>query len=137
MNKIALIQHLNHQIYCRVSASSTSGVGIVAIRDIPAKTNPFIGCFDGDYHPFSEDELTELPRGIQKMVRDYCVCIDDLWCVPESGFNSLDVSLFINHSSTPHVGTTDGETFVTLKTIKAGEELLVDYNTYTEGFLEV
>ena len=56
---------------------------------------------------------------------------------PRKRVQFLDVSLFINHSSTPNVGTTDGETFVTLKTIKAGEELLVDYNTYTEGFLEV
>ncbi len=133
MNKSELIKHLHQEVYCRLSTSTTAGVGVFAVRDIPANTDPFQGCFQGDYHPFSDEELSEFTTGVQKMVRDYCVNIEGLWYIPENGLNSLDLSFFINHSSTPNVGTKDGEVFVTLTEIKSGQELFVDYDTYSEG----
>lgn len=133
MNKADLTRHLQEEVYCRLSASPTAGVGVIAARDIPAHTDPFLGCFTGDYHPYTDEELSELSPGVQKMVRDYCVCLEDLWYIPETGLNRLDLSFFINHSSTPNVATKDGESFFTVREIKAGEELFVDYNTYSEG----
>lgn len=134
MNKLELLNHLHNEVYCRLMPSPSHGVGVFAICDIPSGASPFQGCWNGDYHMVPEDQVKELKPGVQDMIRAYCVLQDGAWCVPEIGLNRLDMSFFINHSSTPNVATDDGERFYSLRPIKSGEELLVDYNTYSEGF---
>lgn len=134
MNKIELLNHLHNEVYCRLMPSPSHGVGVFAISDIPAGTDPFLGCWNGDYVPITEEQLSELKEGVQNMVRAYCVLQEGVWYVPEIGLNRVDLSFFINHSSQPNVATKDGEGFFTIRDIKMGEELLVDYNTYSEGF---
>lgn len=134
MNKLELLNHLQTQVYCRLMPSPSHGVGVFAVRDIAKGTDPFPGCWNGRYHNISNDQLCELSEGVQDMVRAYCVFRDGSWCVPQIGFNRLDISFFINHSPAPNVATDDGEGFYVLQDIKRGEELFVDYNTYSEGF---
>ena len=40
--KKKLLNHLNNDIYCRIGVSKIHGVGVIAIKDIPPNTNPFI-----------------------------------------------------------------------------------------------
>src|SRR5437868_3781510 len=105
MNKLELLNHLQNQVYCRLMPSPSHGVGVFAIRDIKKGEDPFTGCWNGDYHDFSDDELRNLPDGVQDMVRAYCVFHDGTWSVPKIGFNRLDISFFINHSVSPNVAT--------------------------------
>lgn len=114
--------------------SPSHGVGVFAVSDIPVNTDPFPGCWNGRYHSIPDEDIRELKEGVQEMVRAYCVFRDGAWCVPQIGFNRLDISFFINHSDSPNVATDDGERFRALRDIKKGEELYVDYNTYSEGF---
>lgn len=41
MSKQKLLKHLENDIYCRIGVSKISGVGVIAIKDIPSGTNPF------------------------------------------------------------------------------------------------
>lgn len=131
MNKQQLLEHLSNEVYCRLKPGS-HGVGVFAVRNIPANTNPFPGAFAGDYIELSKDDLTEVPLGVQSMIKAYCVFEDNNWIVPNIGLNRLDISFFLNHSKNPNLKTEDGETFFTLREIEEGEELLSDYDTYSE-----
>jgi hypothetical protein len=117
--------------YCRLRASDLEGVGVFAIRDIPAEIDPFqTGMLN--WVKFQMDELKDLDEGILKLVDDFCVIEEDksVW-IPERGFNGMDISFFVNNSKEPNLKTIDGgETFVTLREIKKGEELTVAYSTY-------
>ena len=41
MNKTNLLKNIKNDTYCRLKSSKVSGIGVVAIKDIPANTNPF------------------------------------------------------------------------------------------------
>ncbi len=41
MTKEELIKHLKNDVYCRLGVSKISGIGVIAIKDIPKGTNPF------------------------------------------------------------------------------------------------
>ncbi len=132
MNKSELLEHLSQQVYCRLKPG-THGVGVFAIKDIPAGVDPFPGSYDGEYIEISDNELKEIPQGVVEMIKAYCVFEDGVWLVPETGLNSVDPSFFLNHSKDFNVKTVDGASFMTTRIIKEGEELLVDYDTYSEG----
>ena len=53
--------------------------------------------------------------------------------MPTYGIDAIDKSYFLNHSKKPNMVTKDkGETFVAMRTIKAGEELCANYDQYQE-----
>jgi hypothetical protein len=117
--------------YCRLRASSLEGVGVFAIRDIPADTDPF-QTGNINWIKFQMEELKGLNEEILKLADDFCVIEKDQSVyIPERGFNGMDISFFVNNSQAPNLKTIDGgETFATLREIKKGEELTVAYSTY-------
>lgn len=118
--------------YCRIGRSKIEGVGVVAIRPIPKNTNIFYGLSDPRAVRFKLIELKQLNAEVLKMIDDFlCLETDNTVLIPEYGLNGLNISFFLNYSNRPNVKTIDGgENFVTLRQIKAGEELTVLYKTY-------
>jgi len=138
--KAALIRNLEHKTYCRLAASKLHGVGVVAVRDIPSDVNPFQSSSgkDVDVVLLTGAEVERLSAPVKKMIKDYCGYDKkkDKWGIPSDGFNNINITFYMNHSKKPNIGVFDtGKrglslvTFKTLRAIKAGEELLIDYNT--------
>lgn len=126
-----ILDQLKNDVYCRLLPSPLGGIGVFAIKDIPEGINPFNGCFDGDYISFDLEEFHELEPAVFKLVVDMCVLDEGKLWLPDNGIQKLDLSWCLNHSSTPNMNALEkGEEFITNRVIKAGEELLVDYNTY-------
>ena len=121
--------------FCRLKKSDIEGVGIFAIKDIPAGTNPFLGVNKQKWHKVSDKELKNLDKEIQKMVSDF-FCADKRgnFLIPECGLNGIDISFFLNTSKNPNVTTKDGIIFRTIKNIKKGQELTVSYANYDERY---
>lgn len=84
-----------------------------------------------------EKEIAALPSAIKKMVKDFCPIRGDNYLVPDFGMNAIDISYYLNHSNRPNIKasydkrTKDTE-FRTSRHIKAGEELISDYATYSK-----
>jgi SET domain-containing protein len=129
MNKQELLKNLKENIYCRIGISKVHGVGVIAIKDIPKGINPYQGIREEKYIEFTEKEIELLDTEVRKMIKDFFVIADGKTLIPEDGLNSINISFFQNHSPNPNVTTLDGETFITLKEIKKGEELTYDYTT--------
>lgn len=128
MNKQQLLKNLTKDIYCKIGKSKIHGVGVIAIRDIPKGTNPFIGSPQDKYITFSEKELKNLPPEIKKMVSDFFIFDGKYFLVPAFGLNSINISYFMNHSKTPNIQTDKtGENCYTMQDIKKGEELTINY----------
>jgi len=41
MNKTNLLKNIKNDTFCRLKHSKVSGIGVIAIKDIPVNTNPF------------------------------------------------------------------------------------------------
>ena len=94
--KKGLRRHLATEVWVKLGPSKIEGVGVIAIRDIPSKTNPFAACNDKEVKddlygnnqqlhcmtegglkgkevmiPLSESEVKELPLEVQIMVKSF------------------------------------------------------------------
>ncbi len=126
MNKLP-----HDNVYTRLAPSKISGVGVFAIKDIPADTNLF-GDDDMKMIALKKAELGELDPETAKLYEDFCVIRGDKYICPQN-FNDITVGWFINHSSAnPNVRCDKNLVFHSNRDIKEGEELTVDYSTYSE-----
>ena len=131
MTKRDLLMSLQ-RVYCRLKPSE-HGIGVFAIRDIPVNTNPFIDCFDGGFSPFTPEELEGTNPSVMEMVKDFCPIQDGKYYLPRCGLKRIDQSFFVNHSKTPNMREEgEGIDFITIREVKTGEELTVDYDTYND-----
>jgi len=136
ITKDELLDELNNNTFVMLRPSKISGVGVFAIRDIPK------GCRE----MFSKPETTQqwitipmkeverLPAHSRDMIYNYCLFDDENYYVQAEGFKKMDLSHYLNHSDSPNVTSiSDGDFFETLRDIKAGEELLIDYGTIVDS----
>jgi len=135
MEKEVILKKLKNT-YCRLQPSKISGIGVFAIRDIPAGINPFKGCREQEWTEFSIQELKGLDKEILRMIDDFNVIEKDgTVLIPDCALNGMDISFFVNNSDSPNLETNDGGfTFITTRKIKKGEELTVSYKTYDDKY---
>jgi len=119
--------------YCRLKPSLLHGVGVFAIRNIPANIDPFNTIKKQEWVEFNISELKYLGKEILKMIDDFYVIGKNgkVW-INKDALNGMDISFFVNNNSkTPNLKTiNDGGKFITIRSIKKGEELTVAYYTY-------
>ena len=122
--------------YCRLKPSKIEGVGVFAIRDIPQGINPLPENKQQTWITLDEKELKQVPKEVLELIDSFFVIEKNKQVeIPEQGLNGMDISFFLNHSKHPNMKTKDqGYNFITLRKIKKGEELTVDYGTYDYKF---
>jgi len=118
-------------VYTRPRPSRHHGVGVFAVRDIKAGAR----LFDGDDEEMvwiSRSQLTRLPREIMRLYADFAVMRDGKYGCPKT-FNRLTVAWYLNESRAPNVRCDEQYDFFAMRKIKRGEELTVDYSSYSDG----
>jgi len=132
MRRKKILNKLEKDVYCELMPSKIQGVGVFAIRDIPSGTNPF-NEKDTKYIPIKEKEL----EGINSDVRDYIkrlfIFSDGRYWLPQHRIQTLCITHYLNHSKNPNLTTTENaDYFLTIRDIKKGEELTVNYNLFDD-----
>lgn len=128
----AAVAPLPHEMaYTRLQPSAVHGIGVFAIRDIPVDTNLFADDPD-DLVWLDRSEIADLPPEVKKLYDDFCVITGDRFECPAS-FNRLTVGWYLNDSreKEPNVKWSGGD-FVTIKDVRKGTELFVDYDSYSD-----
>jgi len=117
-------------VFTRIGRSATHGVGVIAIRPIPAGTLVFEG--ESELVVWvSRAEVRRMPRAIRALYEDFGMVWGDRLGVPPT-LNMLSVGWYVNHSDTPNVEAGEDGRFRTLRRIRVGEELTADYRTFVE-----
>jgi SET domain-containing protein len=120
----------HHGVYARIGPSRIHGVGVLAIKDIPAGTLVFHG--ESERVTWrSRAAVRRLPPAIRALYEDFGMVSGDQIGVPPS-LNQLSVGWYVNHSDQPNVTAGDDGRFRALRRIRAGEELTADYRTFVD-----
>lgn len=122
--------HAPHQnLYTRLQRSA-DGIGVFAIRDIPAGTALFAGDSGATVRvPVRQVEQIEDDE-IRRMYVDFCPIVEGAYVAPQN-FNAITMGWYLNHSDDPNVIGDDSLRFVTSKFIAKGSELRSDYEAYS------
>ena len=120
-------------VYARIGRSRVHGVGVVAIRDIPAGTLVFGG--ESERVAWvSRAAVRRLPATVRILYEDFGMVSGEKLGVPPS-LNMLSVGWYVNHSDRPNVEAGDDARFRALRRIRKGEELTADYRTFVDEAL--
>ena len=132
-NWITRHESLPHDgVYARIQRSRTHGVGLIAVRNIKKGTKLF-GGDDSGMVWVEKKEIARLPKEAKRLYTDFGVLKDGRYGCPLS-FNQLTPAWYLNDSKTaPNVRCDANYDFFALRNIKAGEELMADYSTYSEN----
>lgn len=120
-------------VYARIGPSDIHGVGVRAIRDIPAGTLVFQGESERVVW-LSRAAVRRLPKAIRALYEDFGMVSGDRIGVPQN-LNRLSVGWYVNHSDRPNVEAGDDARFRALRRIRKGEELTADYRTFVDEAL--
>ncbi len=103
--------------------SPISGIGVFTTHDIPKGTKVFSGT-----HTPRKMNTKDIPDEFLK----YCVFLNDEECVGPERFDRMEIGWYLNHSDNPNVSITPKKRMVAICDIKAGEEIVLDYNDLNE-----
>ena len=134
-----LMKNLQNDVYVRLKPSINKGVGVFAIKNIPAGVDPFKVPRTTKHNlvAVNEDEIKRLDKNVQKLVYDFYQPYKGVYHIPMNGPNANDISFYLNHSvKKANLDVVEGNeellSFVTSRIIEKGEELLINYNDYNE-----
>lgn len=137
MTKEELLIDLRDNVYCRIQASPLHGVGVFAVRNIPKGVNPFKGSGDPEIVEVPAALVFENPEiadGVKALVRDFYATENGVIHFSDHGFNTLDISYYLNTSDNPNIAFVPEDFSVrAIRDIKEGEELTVDYAEFSEA----
>lgn len=135
--KDKLLANLENDTYVRLRPSTLQGVGVFAIKDIPKDTNPFQmpNKIKSKLIKCTANDLKYISPEVKKMLNDFLEPENKSFYIPENGLNSLDITFYLNHSLKNNLGIVEDKDdnyygFITLRPIKKGEELLINYKDY-------
>ena len=117
-------------VYARLGVSSLHGIGVIAVREIPKGTYPFSE-FLGGWVKIKKAAVDKLAPEIRKMYHDFYILRDGYY-EGARDMNWMDASFYLNNSKDPNMGCDKEDAFYALRKIDVGEELTVDYDTYSE-----
>jgi SET domain-containing protein len=120
-------------VYARIGPSRIHGVGVMAIRDIPAGTLVFAGESERVVWK-SRTAVRRLPKAIRALYEDFGMVSGAFIGVPPT-LNMLSVGWYVNHADHPNVEAGDDGRFRALRRIRKGEELTADYRTFVDEAL--
>lgn len=128
MNKAQLLAELAQNTFVALKPSLIEGIGVFAIADIKEGQSGLFSKDKSEWIAVTKAEVEALPPHSRFLVENHCLYDDEHYFIPEYGFKMIDLVVYLNHSDEPNVRSiNEGEDFVALRQIKAGEELLINY----------
>lgn len=128
VDKSRVLEHLQKEVYCHLGISKVHGIGVFAIRSIPKGVKPLVSLIKIKEFEFTNKEFKKLPASVRKEIEMFCYYDSKKHLIPSIGLNSMNMAFYMNHSKDPNVKYLKNGQIVTLRRIKANDELFFDYD---------
>lgn len=128
VDRSRVLEHLQHEVYCRLGISKVHGIGVFAIRAIPKGAKPLVSLVKIKEFSFSQQTIKKLPSSVRKEIETFCYYDKKEYLISSIGLNAMNLAFYMNHSKTPNVKYLSNGDIVALQKIKTGEELFFDYD---------
>jgi SET domain-containing protein len=126
--KSRLISHLKDEVYCQLKVSPIHGIGVYALRAIPAGIDPMRLVKKQREIRLSYEELGEIDPGVMEQMKRFCFYDDHGVLISTMGLNTMSFLFYVNHSKEPNITLKNDGSAQALRDIEAGEELTIDYD---------
>jgi SET domain-containing protein len=131
MNSRHLIAEAHNDVYCKLAPSPIHGVGVFALKDIPPNTIVFR--LDIEWVKVPTSFLNRVNPEIASLYKQFLrqdIESETIY-VPQTGFSSIGISFYLNHSTTPNCKYDIESNFIISKDqIYSGQELTYDYRVH-------
>lgn len=115
----------------RLKPSKIHGIGVFAI--LPIRKGAEVFAEDNAPIVWVDAQIVnQLSRAIRDIYEDFAIVKGARYGVPKH-LDTLSTSWYLNHSGTPNVAADRNFRFRALRNIRSGEELTVDYRTYSDN----
>jgi SET domain-containing protein len=129
-----LIAEAYNDIYCKIAPSPIHGVGVFAIKDIPPNT--IILKRVTEYAKVDSKFLKRIDSNVAELYKSLLQQTDNFIFIPVNGFSSIDMSFYVNHSTTPNARYDIENYFIVSKNrILIGEEITFDYRVLANDLI--
>lgn len=140
-----MLAHLKKDVYTRLRPTDFGGVGVFAIRDIPAGVYPFKSvagvcpAYENAHVSVRKEDVSAIDERLSAYLSDFLISQDNDFPIPLSGPNRLTQDFFLNHSDAPNLSTEyrddcEYSVYKTNRLIRAGEQLTIDYRAFNTDF---
>lgn len=134
MTKEELLTELKQETYAALKPSPIHGIGVFAVCDIPKGCQTVFSKNTGGWIQLSFAEAEQLPAHSRAFIETYYLYDAEHYFIPDHGCKVMDMASYLNHSNTPNlISVLDGAYFETIRDIKEGEELFIDYGEIADG----
>jgi SET domain-containing protein len=123
-----LLKHLQEEVYCKLGISKVHGIGVFAIRAIPKGVNPMRTWHPVEEVPIALKDLKGLPKAVRQELDLFCYYDNEVMHIPSVGMNTMNMTVYLNHSKKPSVAYQKNGQLKTLRAIRKDEELMLDYD---------
>jgi SET domain-containing protein len=131
MNSRHLIAEAHNDVYCKLAPSPIHGVGVFALKDIPPNTIVFR--LDIEWVKVPTSFLNRVNPEIASLYKQFLrqdIESETIY-IPQTGFSSIGISFYLNHSTTPNCKYDIESNFIISKDqIYSGQELTYDYRVH-------
>ena len=114
----------DHQSFI-LKPSTVEGVGVFVLHDVDEGTR--LELFQEDFQEELRDE-----KGVPEELHGYCLNHESGKLLCPKFFNRMDVGNYVNHSKNANMVYAKDKGYSAKRDIKAGEELLANYNDLSE-----
>ncbi len=121
-----ILDSLYNESYVCLKPSKVDGVGVFALRYIPANVYVFYDMIsDVDFYRW--EQIYDVHPNVKEYIKKMCHTTFDGFYLSRT-FNNISFAYYLNHSDTPNVQFLDHiRRWKTIKEIHEGEELFVKY----------
>jgi len=137
-----IVDYLNNHFYCKLGISKVHGIGVFALRDIPAGIDPFVLPKKDRLVTVYKASLKNLDENIKEWLAEKFINDDKVQTILLTDTLQKQFKYYFNHNEKPNLEWNTpkhrhpcmppcpkcgGQNFITLQDIKKDEEIFVNY----------
>lgn len=125
--KSEVLEYVSGSLYCEVGVSSINGVGVMAIRNIPSGSNPFVEFGEDVIMVVSKSDLYDIDDGVVEWLEKRFVNSATKQKIVLTPHSQWHHRLYTNDSGSANLTINSNGTYGVLTNISSGSELVLDF----------